>query len=242
VIPLRDHNPTIRTPVVTWTLIAINVLVFLGEIGAGEAGARTWILRWGLIPAVVSSPEILVARSAGGAMGSLVTPLTSMFLHGGWLHLIGNMWFLHIFGDNVEDNLGRVRYLVFYLGCGLLAAATQVLVDPSSTTPMVGASGAISGVLAAYVLMHPHARVLTVIPIFIFLQFVEIPAFLFIFLWFGLQVLSGMVGLVGQGGTGAGVAWFAHIGGFIAGLALVRTLGAPYFARRARRPRWPAVS
>jgi membrane associated rhomboid family serine protease len=167
----------------------------------------------------------------GARAWTWITPLTSMFMHGGWMHIIGNMWFLWVFGDNLEDVMGRGRFIGFYLLCGLAAAVGQMLIDPGSRVPMVGASGAISGVLAGYVRLFPHARVLTLVPIFIFLQFVELPAFLFIFIWFGLQLLQGFASL-GQVGTGqGGVAFFAHIGGFVAGLVLVKLF------RRGKPPR-----
>ncbi|MDH3843669.1 MAG: rhomboid family intramembrane serine protease, partial [Myxococcales bacterium] len=158
-----------------------------------------------------------------GALGSLVTPFTSMFLHGGLLHLGSNMLFLHVFGDNVEDVLGRGRFLVFYALCGLGAAAGQVMVDTNSMVPMIGASGAISGVLAGYVMLFPHARIVTLVPIFIFIHFMEIPAGIFIVLWFVLQLVLGYLslGILAEGGSG-GVAWFAHIGGFLAGLVCIR--------------------
>jgi len=172
------------------------------------------------------------ARMAGGALGSWVTPFTSMFLHGGVLHVGLNMLFLHVFGDNVEDVLGRARFLAFYVLCGLGAVVGQVLVDPDSTVPMIGASGAISGVLAAYVTLFPHARVVTLIPIFIFIHFVELPAAIFIVLWFLLQLVQGYLalGMIAEGA--GGVAWFAHIGGFLAGLVCVRLM---YPKPRARR-------
>lgn len=232
-IPIRDENPTRRTPHLTWLLIAINVGIFLFEISLGERGFSDFTMRFGLIPASLTGGELGVARDLGGARGSLITPLTSMFMHGGWLHLIGNMWFLYIFGDNVEDTLGKARFLLFYIAGGLGAALMQIAIDPSSGMPMIGASGAISAVLAGYVRLHPHARIVTLVPIFIFIQFIELPAFLFIFIWFGLQLLSGMSGLMhGAGGEG-GVAWWAHIGGFVVGFVLIRWMAADYFERQS---------
>jgi membrane associated rhomboid family serine protease len=154
-----------------------------------------------------------------------------MFMHGDWLHILGNMWFLWIFGDNVEDELGKVKFVLFYVLTGLLAAAAQVAIDPASFVPMVGASGAIAGVLAGYVVLYPRARVLTILPVVIFL-FVELPAFLFIFVWFGLQLLRGVVSLGAMGDNAGGIAFFAHIGGFVAGLALIKLM-----ARRRSAPR-----
>jgi len=235
VIPIRDLNQTRRTPVVTWSLIAANVLVFVGSLSLGDHAAEALVMRFGVIPDVVVNGNWGATRSAGGALGSWVTPFTSMFLHGGLLHLGSNMLFLHVFGDNVEDVLGRGRFLMFYLLCGLGAVAGQVLVDPTSMVPMIGASGAISGVLAGYVTLFPHARVVTLIPIFIFIHFMEVPAGIFIVLWFLLQLVQGYLslGMVAEGA--GGVAWFAHIGGFLAGLVCIRLF---YKRPRARRRRW----
>ncbi len=235
-IPIRDLNRTRRTPVVTWALIAANVLIFVSSLSLGSAEAEALVMRFGVIPDVVVNGDWRLPRSAGGALGSWVTPATSMFLHGGLLHLGSNMLFLHVFGDNVEDVLGRGRFLLFYLLCGLGAVVGQILVDPDSMVPMIGASGAISGVLAGYVTLFPHARVVTLIPIFIFIHFMEVPAGVFIVLWFLLQLVQGYLslGMIAEGG--GGVAWFAHIGGFLAGLVCIRLL---YQKRpRARRRRW----
>ena len=232
-IPIRDENPTRRTPHLTWLLIAINVGVFLFEISLGETGFAEFTSRYGLVPATITGGDLGIARPLDGSMGSLITPLSSMFLHGGWLHLIGNMWFLYIFGDNVEDTLGKARFLLFYLAGGFGAALMQVIVDPSSALPMVGASGAISAVLAGYVRLHPHARILTLVPIFIFIQFIELPAYIFIFIWFGLQLLSGMSGLMQGADGGGGVAWWAHIGGFVVGFVMIRWMATDFFARRS---------
>jgi membrane associated rhomboid family serine protease len=242
VIPLRDINPVQIRPVVTYVLIGINVAVWLLEVAVLMTGGPyqlgLLVSEWGVVPDKLLGP---------GRTLDWLTPLTSMFMHGGWFHVIGNMWFLWVFGDNVEEALGHVRYVVFYLACGLAAVVAQVAIDPASTVPMVGASGAIAGVLAAYVVLYPKARVLTLVPIFIFIQFVELPAFLFIFVWFGMQLLSGYASLgeMSQGGT----AFFAHIGGFITGLALVFLLRRPrrgarssrrviHRPRGARRERW----
>lgn len=233
-IPIRDHNQTRRTPVITWTLIGLNVLVFLASMASGASEAETIVMRFGVIPDVLVHGEWSVGRSYGGALGSAVTPFTSMFLHGGILHLGFNMLFLHVFGDNVEDVLGRARFVVFYLLCGLGAVAGQVLVDPDSMVPMIGASGAISGVLAGYLILFPHARVVTLVPIFIFIRFFEVPATVFIIVWFMLQLVLGYLslGLVADGGSG--VAWFAHIGGFLAGLLCVRLFYRAPIRRRER--------
>lgn len=215
-IPLRDKNPTRTIPVLTYLLIALNVVVFLYQLGLGEAGGAAFTERFGVLPyalTVLQHP------------GSAVTPLTSMFMHGGWLHLIFNMWSLHIFGDNIEDALGRGRYLLFYVLCGVAAAAAQVLIDPGSTVPMIGASGAISGVLGGYLRLFPRARVDTLIPIFIFMIVRELPATVFIVLWFLIQLVGGVESLASLGDQTGGVAFFAHIGGFLAGLFLIGVLG-----------------
>jgi membrane associated rhomboid family serine protease len=217
VLPLRDLNPTRSTPVLTYLLIAVNTAVYTHQFMLGPEGAELFVRRYGLIPAMIAEHH---------HFGSLITPFTSMFMHGSWLHLIMNMWFLHIFGDNVEDALGKPRFVLFYLCTGLGAAAAQTFIDPSNMVPMVGASGAIAGVLAAYMRLFPHTRVVTLIPqlpwglIFPFLYVArELPAGLLIMFWFALQLLSG-VGSLGAA-QGGGVAFFAHIGGFVAGFLLI---------------------
>jgi membrane associated rhomboid family serine protease len=216
VIPLKDRNPTRRVPVVTITLIAVNAAVFLYEISLGE-GLALFLQRFGAVPA-----SIVHSLNPGGLVpGALLPILTSMFVHGGWLHLIGNMLYLWVFGDNVEDKLGRPRFLVFYLLCGFTASSLHVVVDPTSATPMVGASGAISGVLGAYLLMFPGARVVTLIPIFVFLQVAELPALVVLGFWFVMQFFNGVLSLGFEAGGMGGVAWWAHVGGFAAGLLFV---------------------
>ena len=212
-IPLRDNLPTRRAPVVTWFLVAVNVLAFLYERGALAGGYRAFVSDWGFVP----------ARFLADPIADAITIGTSMFLHGGWLHLGGNMLYLWIFGDNVEDRLGRLGYLGFYFGAGIVAALAQMLVDPASTLPMVGASGAIAGVLGGYLFLHPRVRVTTVVPIFVFLQLIELPAYVVIGLWFVMQLAEGMLSLASP--THAGVAFFAHIGGFVAGLAAMALIG-----------------
>ena len=233
-IPIRDLNQTRRTPIVTWALIGANVLIFMASLSLGQDGAEEVVMRFGVIPDVIVHGHWAIARADGGALGSWVTPFTSMFLHGGLLHLGSNMLFLHVFGDNVEDVLGRVRFLLFYILCGVGAVVGQVLVDPNSMVPMIGASGAISGVLAGYLTLFPHARVVTLIPIFIFIHFMEVPAGIFIALWFVLQLVLGYLslGLIAEGG--GGVAWFAHIGGFLAGLVCIRMMYRKPKGRRQR--------
>jgi membrane associated rhomboid family serine protease len=214
--PLRDDNPTRRAPWVTYLLIASNVLVHLWVVRAHAAGAF-WLPAWyGLVP----------ARFFADPLGEVVTLASSMFMHGGWLHLASNMWFLHIFGDNLEDGLGHVRYLCFYLLCGLAAALAQAWVDPVSQIPMVGASGAIAGVVGAYMLIHPRAPILslnTVPLLWLFMGiFVVVPAWVIALLFFVQNLLMAYQSLGSLGE--AGVAFFAHLGGFVAGLALIKPL------------------
>lgn len=211
-IPLRDLNATRSFPAVTYLLIAVNAAVFLHQVTLGDAGGELFVRQYGLVPAYVA-----VAHHAG----SFVTPFTSMFMHGGWLHLIFNMWSLYIFGDNVEDVLGKLRYVLFYVLAGLGAALGHILIEPSSSVPMVGASGAIAGVLGAYLKLFPRARVVTFIPIYLFFGITrELSAWFFIIIWFVINLLSG-VGSRAMQGSGGGVAFFAHIGGFIAGFWLI---------------------
>jgi membrane associated rhomboid family serine protease len=219
VIPLRDINPTHTRPVVNYALIAANILVFLYQYHLqvqSPALFDTFTKRWGMVPHFLT-------RDLN--WGSLSTPFTSMFMHGGWGHLISNMWFLFIFGDNVEEALGRARYILFYVLCGVVAALAQIAIDPGSSVPMVGASGAIAGVLAAYFRLFPHARVLTLIPILFIAVFRELPAVFFIVIWFGLQLLMGIGALGSIGQYSGGVAFFAHIGGFIGGLIWLHVFG-----------------
>lgn len=216
-IPLRDDIPARRVPLVTWGLIAVNVLVFLYQLGLAPRELDALIKLRGLIPARYSHPDL--AANAGFPRDGYLSFLTSMFLHGGWLHLIANMWSLWIFGDNVEDRMGRLRFLLFYVVCGLAAGALHFFTNLDSTVPTVGASGAIAGVLGAYLVLYPRARVLTLVPIVFIPLFLEIPAVLFLLVWFGLQLLQAWMGLGGEGG---GVAWWAHVGGFATGLLLHR--------------------
>lgn len=215
-IPLRDANPVNHRPVVVYMLVALNVVVWFYEVSLGPGPLQEFLYRYGVVAR---------ALTEGNDLGSWITPVTSMFLHGGWFHVIGNLWFLWVFGDNIEDQLGSFRFVVFYLVCGLAAVAAQVYVDPTSSVPMVGASGAISGVMGAYVVMFPKARVMTLVPIFFFLQVFSLPAFLFIFVWFGTQLLSGVASLSQVGMNIGGTAFFAHIGGFVAGVAWIFLFG-----------------
>ncbi len=210
-IPLKDYNPTRRPPIVTVALILICVLVFLWQISGGGRGFERTVYGLGMIPAVLTGQARLVPELM--MVAPWATLFTSMFLHGGWMHLIGNMLYLWIFGNNVEDRFGHAAFLVFYLASGLAAAAAQILPDPGSETPMVGASGAISGVLGAYLVFFPRARVLVLIPVgFMFVY--TLPASWLLGFWFFFQILSALATPASAGG----VAWWAHIGGFAFGV------------------------
>jgi membrane associated rhomboid family serine protease len=225
-IPLRDENPARATPFVTLSIIAINLIVFFHEVTLPEQGLRALIFQRGLVPENVS--RLLHGDRAG--LSALSPFVTSMFLHGDVLHVAGNMLFLWVFGNNVEDALGKIRYILFYFACGIAAALTQIAARPDSTVPMIGASGAIAGVLGAYLLLYPRARVLTLVPCF-FIYMVRLPAFVVLGMWFVYQVLYSMSGI---GRTGGGVAFFAHIGGFIAGMVLLFALRPRWLVARAR--------
>lgn len=219
-IPLRDDNPTTLTPVVTVSLIVLNCVVFLYQVSLGPAEER-FVLDYAAIPA-----DLLHARSLVGERHMIpeVTVLTSMFLHGGVLHLGGNMLYLWIFGNNIEDVMGHGRFIVFYLLAGLAAAFAHAVTAPTSTVPMIGASGAISGVLGAYLLLFPKAHVQVLILLGLFTRIVYVPAVWVLGFWIVVQVLNGVFSV---GGPGGGVAWFAHIGGFVAGLALIKVFQRP---------------
>jgi membrane associated rhomboid family serine protease len=217
-IPLRDDNPSETVPVVTRGLIVLNTAVFLYEIMIGP-DLRQFLFDWGMVPARV---QLAFAGASGIWTGQALTFLTSMFLHGGWTHLIGNMWFLWIFGDNVEDKLGHARFVLFYVVAGLIASLLQFGTHPGSELPTVGASGAIAGVLGAYAAAFPRARVVTLLPLFLFWPVVNLPALVVLGLWFVLQFFSGALSL-GLAPTG-GVAWWAHIGGFAFGFVVMRIL------------------
>ena len=212
-IPLRDVIPSRTTPVVTISILAVNILAFLYEASLGPAALDAFLAANGMIPAAFAWDDVA----------------TSMFLHAGWLHLIGNMLSLWIFGDNVEDRLGHGRFILFYLLCGALAALAHLWADPLSPVPTIGASGAIAGVMGAYFVLYPHSRVITLLPIFIFIQIVEVPAVVFLGLWFLLQLVSG-VGSQLAATTGeavGGIAFWAHIGGFAVGAVLVKIMARP---------------
>ncbi len=235
-IPLHDDNPTEINPLVTIALIVTCALVFLYEVSLPERAGETFVFHYGAIPASIFGHEAALSEDAV-AVPVTLTLLTSMFLHGGWMHLIGNMLYLWIFGNNVEDVMGHVKFVIFYVVCGILAAMSHALTDPTSGIPMVGASGAISGVLGAYLLLYPRAQVLVVIPLGIFIKTMYVPAGFVLGFWFVLQLLSGGMSL-GQGG--GGVAFFAHVGGFVAGMALIGLFKRPEvrFFAPARHRGW----
>ncbi|HET8550420.1 MAG TPA: rhomboid family intramembrane serine protease [Bryobacteraceae bacterium] len=221
-IPLRDTQPSHSTPVVTATIIAVNVLVFLYQFWLDQYSGNAFIATYGLIPDRLSTADLV----------------TSMFLHGGWMHLIGNMWFLWIYGDNVEDVLGHGRFLLFYVLCGMAAAVTHVMMNPYSRIPTVGASGAIAGVMGAYIMKFPHSRILTLVPIFVFFTTMELPALVILAYWFLLQVFSGLGSIGYSNVSRGGVAWWAHAGGFLAGMILIQVLGTRERFRHRRDLRW----
>jgi membrane associated rhomboid family serine protease len=216
VIPLRDRNPTARTPVVTLALIAACFGIFGLELWisltGGDEALNRFFLEWGAVPR-----RITAALDAHDYLGqAMLGTVTSQFLHGGWLHILGNMLFLWIFGNNVEDRLGRLPFLAFYLLGGIAAALTQVWIDPTSDAPLVGASGAIAAVLGVYFVLWPGARILALVFLGFFYQLLEIPALVVLGYWFVLQLISG-IGALGAATADSGVAFFAHIGGFVAG-------------------------
>lgn len=225
--PIHDDNPNRRTPVITVTLIIACVASFVWQISGGMSEAQQ-IYGLGVTPGYLFGAHDQPAQYA--VIPLWLTMFSSMFLHGDWLHLLGNMLYLWIFGDNVEDRLGHVRFLIFYLLCGIAAVMANALPQMSSTIPMIGASGAISGVLGAYLLLFPHARVLIIIPIFFIIRTLWAPAWIVLAFWFVLQVINSIVFASIEGG---GVAWGAHIGGFVAGMLLLMLI-APR-ARRSRR-------
>jgi membrane associated rhomboid family serine protease len=236
VFPLRDNIPTERFPFVTVALIAANVLAYFflqdGRLGLPQDGlAGDWpITRYAFIPCELTGAD--PCQTAPGGPPTLVTVFTAMFMHGSIVHLGGNMLFLWIFGNNVEDAMGRIRYVVFYLAAGIAATALQLAFTADAAVPNIGASGAVAGVLGGYLLLFPRARVVTVVFIVFFFTIIELPAILFLGIWIAEQLLFGYLGLTSPGGDGGGVAYFAHIGGFVFGVA-----GVKLFADERRRRR-----
>jgi membrane associated rhomboid family serine protease len=234
VFPLLDNIPRQHLPVTTWMIILANGVVFAFELALPPEALQQFMYHFGLVPARFTSP----------AWGTEVCPtaqclwpfFTSMFVHAGWLHIIFNMWALWIFGDNVEDQMGHVRFLVFYLLCGLIAAVVQTLIGIHSTIPTVGASGAIAGVLGAYFVLFPRAQVIVLVPILFIPLFFALPAPLFIGFWFLLQFVSGTLSLASSAAAAGGIAWWAHVGGFSAGIVLHRLF---LVGRPARRRVYP---
>lgn len=220
--PLRDSEPTQSTPLVTMLLIALNVAVFIYQLTLDPFSLNEFLRAWGTVPRNFEISSLL----------------TSMFLHGGWMHLLGNVWFLWVFGDNIEDILGRGKYLAFYLLCGAIGGIAHVLSSPASALPAIGASGAISGVMGAYMLRFPHSRVKTLIVFVIFITTIEVPALLMIGYWFVMQLFSGVGHLAMASGDQGGTAWFAHIGGFLAGILLIRFMPQRQSWRVRQEYRW----
>jgi membrane associated rhomboid family serine protease len=224
VIPLRDANPTQRRPVVTLAIAALCGLAFAWELGirssGGEAALNAFFLERGAVPAHITA----ALAGQGSLLEQAVDVLTSMFLHGGWLHLLGNLLYLWIFGNNVEDRLGHVPFALFYLVGGVAAVAAQVAIDPTSTIPMIGASGAIAATLGAYLVFFPGARVVTLVFLGFFYQLIQVPAIVVLGFWFVLQLIDG-IGSLGLDAATGGVAFFAHIGGFVAGVVVALLVG-----------------
>lgn len=228
-IPIRDENPTRRTPWVTVLFIAVNIAVFVYQTTLTPAALEEFWMRWAFVPARFLADPLSPEQ--------LATVFTAMFMHAGWVHIGGNMLYLWIFGNNIEDRFGHVGFTAFYLVSGIAATLAQMLVAPASAIPNLGASGAVAGVLGAYILLFPGAAVMTIIPIFIFIEVARVPAYLVIGFWFVLQLGNGLASLGPQLATSGGVAWFAHIGGFVTGLALAVPAAIASRGRRRARAR-----
>ncbi|MBD3335686.1 MAG: rhomboid family intramembrane serine protease [Candidatus Eisenbacteria bacterium] len=228
-IPLRDNVPSRGRPVTGLVIIAVTAIVFLYEQSLSQSSLIEFFRTYGLVPARFTGADALGVPPGPRLLGLA----SAMFLHAGWLHFLGNMWFLWIFGDNVEDHLGHRRFLVFYLLSGVAAGLAQVLANPSSQLPMVGASGAVAGVMGAYFILYPRARILTLLPIIFFLTLVEVPAIFFLGIWFVIQFFSGAMTSMAR--VEGGVAFWAHAGGFVAGILFLGLLGG------WRRPQPPAA-
>lgn len=222
-IPLKDTIPHRGFPLITWTIILLNGIIFIYEISIPKDLLQQLFYLFGLVPAKYSYPKWAIIH--GLPFDHYLSFLTNMFLHAGWLHIVGNMWFLHLFGSTVEDRMGHIRFLIFYLLTGLAANIIFFMLDIHSTIPEFGASGAIAGVMGAYIVMFPKARILTLIPIFLFPLLVTLPAFLYLGFWFLIQLFSGTLSFASRE-TG-GVAWWAHVGGFVTGMVLL-----PFFRRK----------
>ena len=212
--PLRDVIPSRTTPYITVTLIVLNALAWFYELALPRDVLPVFLQEFGVVPADFSAPTLI----------------SSMFLHGSWMHVIGNMWWLWIFGDNVEDRLGHGRYIAFYLLCGIVAALGQMVIDPFSTIPTIGASGAIAGVMGAYIVLYPHSRVLTLVPIFFYIEIIELPALLLLGIWFVMQLFNAGAVAVTASTSSGGVAFMAHVAGFVVGMIAVVVM------RKRKRP------
>ncbi len=226
-IPLRDENPSYSVPLITIGIVLLNAVIFLFQISLSPEVLMLLYQGAGAIPARFSST--FEPPMEAQFMPTWATAFSSMFLHGGFLHLVGNMWFLWLFGDNVEDRIGKIRFVIFYLLCGVAALTVQVLTSPGSNVPIIGASGAIAGVLGAYLALYPRAMIRTLVWLLFFVQVIRVPAVLFLGIWFLLQFVQGVGGGI-TAAEGGGVAWFAHLGGFVAGVILIRpfTIGRPF--------------
>lgn len=234
-IPIRDDAPRYGRPYVTYLLVAANVIVFLYELTLPVDLRNQLMFQFGFVPEQLT--RVIAGSHHVVLLATLSSVFTSMFLHASWLHLIANMWVLWIFGDNIEDYLGRVYYIIFYFASGVAAALLQYLVNANSAVPSVGASGAIAGVMGAYLVMYPTARVLTLIPLFIFFPMIYLPAWLVLGYWFVVQFISGAATAIAYSSqTSGGIAFWAHIGGFLAGVALIKFF--PTRPRRYRVVRW----
>jgi membrane associated rhomboid family serine protease len=232
-IPIQDTIPRRSPPLAVYSIIALNVLAFALELSLSQSDVERFFELFGIVPVRFTQPQLAVL--IGLPMPNYWPFLTSMFLHGGWAHIIANMWALWIFGDNVEDRMGPLRFTVFYLICGLVAGIVHVLTNPDSTVPTVGASGAIAGVLGAYFLLFPQSRLIVLVPVLFIPLFFEVPAVLYLLFWALMQILSGTLALAGPADVG-GVAWWAHVGGFTAGLLLHRLFVRPRRLMRRFQP------
>ncbi len=234
-IPIRAKVPSQRWPVVTVALVLANAAAFMFELGLGIYDQERLFYLYGMVPVRYTHPQL---AAEAGLPSSYWPFLTYMFLHGGLMHLIGNMWSLWLFGDKVEDRMGHIRFLLFYILCGLAAAITHMALCSSSAAPVVGASGAVAGIMGAYFVMYPFSRILAAIPIFIFIHFIEVPAFVYLGFWFLLQFFSGTAALGGAANCVGGVAFWTHVGGFIMGILLLRSFVPDRAGGRIRRIGW----
>lgn len=253
-IPLRDNIQSRTTPLVNYVIIGICSFAFLVQLGSGDGGTRI-VEQYGMVPLRLTDPEarpmvrrpvrvrtergieeaVIVHELAPTPIPPWLTMVTCMFLHGGWMHFLGNMWFLYIFGDNVEDRLGHVGFLLTYLGTGVAAGMAHYATDAQSVVPTIGASGAIAGVMGAYAWLYPHARVQAVVPLFVIIQVFILPAPVFLGIWFAIQTLSGIS--AAASGQAGGIAWWAHIGGFVAGAIVALIVGRAHLGRDAVQQR-----